>query len=205
MKRLGVAILIILSILDIAAAKSARPSSKEEELAGTARDFFTTWLLRRDIHGAMKFISTNPILGSCMTPDRLDEKGSLSRADVLAVFRDVLTHTLKVTPKAKTLSKVVNSSGGIPSDDSNVILARHRLERYFQIFTLKPVEDPTRILYICKFDKRRSFREAVARPNVYYVVATVTRNSRYEPIDFEILWIKQGSNWRILTISALED
>lgn len=190
---------------DISIAKSGRTISPGEELGAIARDFFTTWLVRRDIDRAMKFISANPILGSCMTPDRLNHKAVLSRADVRGVFRDVLTHTAKVTPRAKTLSKLVDSSGGIPPEDSNVIFAKHRLEQYFQIFTLKPFDGPNYIAYICKHDERRSFREAVARPNVYYLVATVKRKSEYEPVNFEILWVKQRGTWRILTISALED
>ena len=205
MKRLSAIILLIISMMDIAAAKSVRPSSRGDELAAAARDFFTAWLLRRDIDGAMKFVSRNPVLGTCMTPDRLDHKAVLSREDVLGVFRDVLTHTLKVTNKAKTLSTLVDSSGGIPSEDSNVIFARHRLERYFQIFILKPREDPTNIAYICKHDERRSFREPVTRPNVYYLVATVKRKAEYEPVNFELLWIKESKRWRILTIAALED
>lgn len=204
MKRLVVTILLIVSLLNVAPAKSV-PVSDAEALAETADEFFRTWLLRRDVKEAMRYISANPILGTCMTPDYLDEKKVLSRADVLGVFRKAFTHTLKKIPKAKTLSDLIDSSGGIPSEDSNVVFARHRMEQNFQIFTIKPVEDPTRILYICKFDERKSFRETVARPNVYYLVATVKTTAQYDSLDLEILWIKHRGRWRILTISTLED
>lgn len=144
MKRLVVTILLIVSLLNVATAKSV-PVSNAEALAATADDFFRTWLLRRSVNGAMRYILANPILGTCMTPDYLDEKKVLSRADVLGVFRKAFTHTLKKIPKARTLSDLIDSSGGIPSEDSNVVFARHRMEQNFQIFTMKPVEDPTNI------------------------------------------------------------
>ena len=205
MKRLAVMMLLIISLAGVGPAQPARPSSDEDELAAAAGDFFRTWLLARNIEEAMKFVSANPILGSCMTPGRLDKKKILSRADVLGVLREVLTHTLTRTPEAKSLSQLVDSSGGIPEEDGNVIFARHRMEEYFQIFRLKPVEDPTDIAYICKFDERRPFREAVARPDVYYLIAKVKGKDSCEPINFELLWVKEHGSWRILTISVLED
>jgi len=204
MKRFATTILLVVSMLGVGAPKSVRPVSQSEALAATAEEFFRVWLLRRDVKAAMNFISPNPILGSCMTPDHLDEK-ILSRANVRDVFREVLTYTLKVTPKEKTLAAVIESFEAIPAEDSNVIFAKHRRERYFQIFRLKPYEWPDYVAYICKFDERRSFREAVGRPNVYYLVATIKRDVLHGPVDVELLWVRQRGRWRILTIAALED
>ena len=204
MKRFATTILLVVSMLTIGAALSLRPVSHSEALAVTAEEFFRVWLLRRDVKAAMNFISPSPILGSCMTPDHLDDK-ILTRANVRGVFREALTHTLKITPRAKTLSAVVESHGAIPAEDDNVIFAKHRRERYFQIFRLKQYEWPDYAAYICKFDERKSFREAVGRPDVYYLVATVKRDALHEPLDLEILWVRHRGRWRILTMAALED
>lgn len=197
--------ILVLSLLISGDAKSAQRSLNEEELTVEARDFFTTWLLHRNAEEAVKYISANPILGSCMTPDYLDKKERLSRDDILKVFRAVLTKTLERTPEAKSLSELVDSSEGIPPEDDNVIFVSHSLEQYFQIFRLKPVKDPSSIAYICKFDERKSFREAVARRNVYYLVARVKGKESCPDLNFELLWVKERGAWRILTISLLED
>jgi len=151
MKLLGILSLLIVSLLSISAAESPRPSSDEEALAVTAKGFFTTWLLHRNAEEAIKYVSARPILGSCMTPEHLNKKKSLAREDVLNIFRKVFATTLGRTSKAQNLSVLVDSSGGISSEDGNVIFARHPMEQYFQIFRLKPVKDPSDIAYICKF------------------------------------------------------
>ena len=140
-----------------------------------------------------------------MTPDYLSKKESLSRDDVLNVFRKVFVTTLERTPEAQNLSGLVDSSGGIPSGDGNVIFVRHAMEQHFQIFKLRHVKDPSDIAYICKFDERKSFREQVARPNVYYLVAKVKGKDASPAVNFELLWVKEGAGWRILTVSVLED
>lgn len=112
---------------------------------------------------------------------------------------------LRRTPEAQNLSELVDSSGGISSEDRNVIFVKHQLESYFQIFRLKSDKNPNDIAYICKSDERKSFREKVFGPNVYYVIAKVKGKEACEPINFELLWIKERGGWRILTMSVLEE
>jgi hypothetical protein len=203
MKLLGT--LLILSLLSLGSGGYARDSSDEEQLASAVNDFLTIWLLRRDAEQAVNYISAKPVLGRCMTPDYLTSKEQLSRDDILGVFRKVFTRTLEKVPEAKALSELVDSSGAISSEDSNVIFARHSREQYFQIFKLRSVNDPSGIAYICKFDERSSFRKEVARPDVYYVIASVKGKDSCPAINFELLWVKESPGWRILTVAVLED
>src|SRR5262245_38088434 len=75
---------------------------------------------------------------------------------------------------------------------------------YFEIFRLNVKAKGEDIRYICKFDERKSFREAVTRLDVYYVVTEVKTTKSEIDVELEFLWVKEGNSWRILTIAAPE-
>jgi hypothetical protein len=205
LRALLIGVLISSILLSSSLAVRANVADSKEDLALTAERFLTSWLLKRDEGTALKYVATNPILGSCMTPESLERKKRLSRADIAQVFRKALSWTLVRTREAPTLADALDSTPSVPRSDSNVTFFDHSMPQYFQIFRLKPTADPSDIAYICKFDERQSFRAAVARPSVYYLFAKVRGKASRPALRVETLWVKEKGRWRILTMSIDEE
>ena len=104
--------LLMLSIITGCLAGRANPSDGKEDLAATAKRFLTSWLLRRNEDEALRFVSTHPILGSCMIPESLAGKSLLSRGEIFDVFRKVLFgELLHWWPDIVTATKQLRSDG----------------------------------------------------------------------------------------------
>lgn len=204
LRPLMIAVLISSILVSSSLAVRGNVFDKKEDLAVTARGFLTSWLLRRDEREALRYLATNPILGSCMTPQSLERKNRLSRSDISNVLRKAMSSSLARTVEARTLDELLDSNPSIPLNDMNVTFVSHSMPRYFQIFRLKSVTNPSDIAYICKFDERPSFRVAVARPTVYYVFTMVRGKASFPALAVEMLWVKQKGRWRILTMSIAE-
>lgn len=196
---------LISCILSSSLAARANPSDAKEDLAVAAKRFLTSWLLQRNEDQALRFVSTHPILGSCMTPESLAGKKRLSRGEISDVFRKVLNSTLARTEEARTLEELLDPSPSIPLSDKNVTFVRHSMPKYFQIFQLKSVNNPSDIAYICKFDESQSFRAAVARPSVHFLFTKVRGKASHPTLTVELLWVKENAGWRILTMSIAEE
>ena len=179
----------------------AQTPSQDEELAAAVKNFLTAWLSDRNVTEAMTYISKKPILGKCMTPDSRER---ISNQDILAVFRRVLTGAMGKSSARQDLSQLIDASGGPPLDNDSIVVVRHSMEQYFQVFKLKPAK-PENLGYICKFDERQSFRRRVAAPDVHYVITTLKNRRSSTPLNFELLWIKESGHWRILTMAGVED
>ncbi len=194
--------LAILCIPNVAA--SHQVPSDEERLVSTVQEFFTSWFVNRDIKKAMKYISTTPIIGKCAAPDDLEKREPISQRAIMGAFQQLFTNGLGAVARKSRLSDLLESPGYISPNDRNVTTVNHPAKQYFEIFRLnvKRVEDEVR--YICKFDERQSFREAVSRPNVYYVVTRVKVDDPKDNVELVLLWVKEGRAWRILTIAAPE-
>ena len=198
--------LILISFLLVGSSPTVRGQVPDtnEDLAVSARGFLTSWLLRRNGSEALKYLAKNPILGSCMTPQSLEGKRRPSRSDISNVLRLAMSSSLTRTVEAQTLDDLLDSNPIIPSNDVNVTFVSHSMPKYFQIFRLKSGTNPSNIAYICKFDERPSFREAVARPNVYYVFTKVRGKTSFPSLAVGLLWVKEKGRWRILTMSIAE-
>jgi hypothetical protein len=203
MKLLRTTCLIVAILLATGGSGVAQTLSQDEELAVAVKDFLTVWLIDRNVTEAMTYLSKKPILGKCMTPDSLEHK-RISNHDILAVFRTVLTRAMGKSDERRDLSQLVDASGALPFDDDSIVVVRHSMERYFQVFKLKS-DKPGNLGYICKFDERQSFRRRVADPDVHYVITTLKNRDASAPLNFELLWIKESGHWRILTMAGLED
>lgn len=185
-------------------AATANQAAKEEDLVSTASDFLRTWLVQRDAARATKYLSAQPILGSCMTPQHLATKRNLTPKEISKVFHEALSIALSRTREAPGLEELLESPGVIPSNDNNVVFIEHSMPQYFQVLQLKSGKNPSDIAYICKFDERPSFRKAVARSNIYYLFAKVRGKESCPTLTVGLLWEKEGEHWRILTMSLAE-
>jgi len=200
------AIVGLLFALSTVEARSIHRLSNEEELAKTAEKFFNAWLLKRDDKQAMTFISAHPILGRCSTPDSLEGKKHLSNDEIRSVFHTAFVASLTQIPRVSNLSGLLDVSGGVSAEDSNVKFSSHSLESLFELFQLRIHKPASEVAYyVCKFDERKSFRDRVSGVGVFYMTTTLKRQVPCTPVTLEFLWVREGEKWRILTIAVLED
>ncbi len=204
LKSLGIIGTMFLLLCSPITGISHRDSSDEKGLASTVKEFFTTWLVNRDVKEATKYISDAPILGKCAAPDGLDKQDQVPRKVIVDVFQQLFTSGLRAVPQKRQLSDLVKAPGYISSKDRNIVVIDHPMKPYFEVFRLNAKANGEDIRYICKFDERRFFREAVSRPDVYYIVTKVKAVNSENDVELEFLWIKEGNSWRILTIAAPE-
>ena len=205
LRLLATGVLITCILASGTASSSGRPRASKEDLTDTANRFLTSWLVRRNIGQALRYVSKSPMLGNCMIPEDLPKEHPFVRTEILNVFRKTMDSTLARTPTARSVSEVLDSSPTISPDDTNVAFVSHSMPNYFQIFQLKTVKDPRDIAYVCKFDERQSFRAAVAQPTVYYLFVKVRGMQSVSPLSVKLLWRKEKAGWRILTMSIGEE
>lgn len=126
--------------------------------AATANAFFKTWLLDRDVKGAMTYISPQSVLGTCMLPESLERKKTLTRRDISSVFRKVLDGVVSKIPRQKSLDQLIAAKGTDLFSAENIVLVEHQFESYFRLFSLNPAKERGDVAFVCKFDERKSFR-----------------------------------------------
>jgi hypothetical protein len=197
-------ILIWFLISIFSCASNVTAQDKKKDLAVTAKEFFTVWLLKRDVEKALKFVSPNAVIGSCMTPKHLEAKKTITRAEILGVFRQLLGNREQI-PLAVNLDQLIGSHDTDLFSDETIIPVTHSLDKYFRIFTLKPLADPLDNGYVCKFDERISFRKVVARPDVHYLITRIKPVENCPSVILTTLWAKEGDVWRILTMDTSTD
>ena len=191
-------------LCSLATVSAQNIPSEEAGLVNTVEEFFTTWLVKRDAKSATKYISSTPVIGKCAAPDELDNQDQLPRKVIVDVFQRLFTSSLSAVPQKQQLSDLIKAPGYISSKDRNVVIIDHATNPYFEIFRLNVKAKGEDIRYICKFDERKSFREAVTRLDIYYVVTEVKTTKSENDVELEFLWVKEGNSWRILTIAAPE-
>lgn len=179
-------------------------SDEEKKLASTVKDFFTTWLVNRDAKAATKYISDAPIIGACAAPEGMGRSDQIPRKAIVDVFHQLFMSGLSAISPKSHLSDLIKAPGYISSKDQNVIIIDHLTKPYFEIFRLNVKAKGDDVRYVCKFDERISFRKAVSRPDVYYVVTKVKATKSGDDVELELLWVKERGSWRILTIAAPE-
>jgi len=206
MKKIRVICFIVLLFLCGNNIEAQTPST-EQDIAISAEEFFSVWLVQRDVNKALNFLSPNAILGSCMLPEHLEKKAYISKKELRSAFRLILTDTIRYTNKNRKLNELISSEGTDLFSEETIIPVKHHAEQLFRIFTLKPLENASDVKYVCKFDDRKTFRDKVATPNVHYVVSKLTLKEKTPPIVVITLWVQEKDGWRILTmdLSTNED
>lgn len=214
-KRLVIVICILsLLFIPIVKADSSKASENETKLAKTIEAFFTDWLIRRDAQTAMKYVSSKAILCNKELPDELQSKGKLSQEDVNRIFEQVFSRTLEYLHPSDKLEASISSSYGFIEKSDSVISIEHTKRDLFELFRLNITEGKTAqdFAFICKFDETPVFREAVGKPDSYYVMTNmqflpdiISKAFPDNKFPFQMVWVKEASDWRILTIGAIED
>jgi hypothetical protein len=211
-----ISISILLSILlssSVVSADSRKASKDELKLTQTIERFFTDWLIKRDVAATMKYVSPNAILSEKGLPETFKSKETLSKEDINKLFELMFSLTLQYVDKNKILANSINSSYSF-MEKSDQISIKHPKRKLFELFLLNIKEGQTAqdFAFICKFDETPAFREAVGKPNAYYVMTNIRFSpdlvAKIDLIDkfpFEMVWIKEGNEWHILTIAAIED
>lgn len=208
-------ILIIVFLLgSIVGADSREASEDERKLAETIEGFFRDWLIKGDIGATMKYVSPNAILCKKSLPEELIHKENLSKEDILSLFEICFSNALQTTKKSKSLADSISSSYSSVSKSSSTISIQHSQSALFELFVLNISEKKTaqNFAFICKFDETPAFREAVGKPTCYYMMTDIhltpeedTEAQSIDKFPFEMVWIKEGSEWRILTLGVIED
>lgn len=213
-------VMVLLSS-SIVGADSRKASEDEEKLAKTIEQFFTDLLIKRDIEAVMKYVSAGAILCRPVLPNELRNKKQLSKEDIHPLFETFFSNLVQTTKESKNLTDVVSSSYDFVAIGDNVISIEHAERKLFELFVpnIKEGETAQDFTFICSSDETPAFREAVGSPTSYYVmtnlkfspallaeakkVAEITSN--VDALPFEMVWIKEGSEWRMLTFAAIED
>jgi hypothetical protein len=175
----------------------------EDDLKTTVQAFLETWLVQRDVEGAKRYLAYKPILGECMIPDEYANK-KLKSSQVTAILDRVMKAVLERTPNANSLSEILDSSEGVPLEDTNVTFIKHPMQNYYQLFALKSREQP-QLAYICKFDTRQSFRTKVNNPKAFYLSTKIRGIEGCKDLNLEFVWAKENNRWRIITIAGADE
>lgn len=206
--------LLVLLSSSIVRADLRKASEDEIKLAKTIEQFFSDWLIKRDVEATMKYVSPDAILCNKSLPEELISKGKLSKEDILPLFQSCFSNALQTTKKNKSLSDSISSSYDFVAITDDVISIEHSERKLFELFVLNITEERTAqdFAFICKFDETPAFRKAVGKPTCYYVMTNIhlipEENTQATPtgeFPFEMVWIKEDSEWRILTIGLIED
>ncbi len=198
-------VLLCISLSAVSAPDLEKATTIEEDLALTVNKFFSDWLVQRNVKAASDYIASTPILGTCMMPEADKEKPIITRDAVIVILNQVFVSALEAVTKRQRLSEAIVSPEMVSAKDGNIVLIDHSMKMLFQLFRLKIGNKAENIRYICKFDERKSFRERVARPDVYYVISEVKVERKSHGVKLETLWVKEKKNWRLLTMAVAED
>jgi hypothetical protein len=199
-------VLSLLLLLVPLCASVGRSQSDAEQLSTTAKEFFHGWLVNRKTESALKYLSSKPVLGTCMTPKSLEKKTNLTRGDIQGVFRNALDVTLqKISPEKKVEDLITGSNADFMSGVSWANEVKHPFQKYYTIYSLKPLDDVKDNGFVCKFDERKSLLKTVSSPNVYYLFTRIKVQKKYQPFVLITLWVKEKNEWRILTFSVTTD
>jgi hypothetical protein len=206
-------VLVLLSS-SIVGADSRKPSEDETKLAKTIEQFFTDLLIKRDIEAIMKYVSPSAILCNRSLPSELRDKKQLFKEDIHPLFQTFFSNLVQATRESKNLTDAVSSSYDFVAITDDVISIEHAERKLFELFVLNIAEGKTaqNFGFICKFDETPAFREAVGKPTSYYVMTdlklspdVVAETKSLDKFPFEMVWVKEGNDWRILTIGVIED
>lgn len=207
--------LCILSLLFIPMAKadSRKASEDEIKLTKTIETFFTDWLIKRDVQKAMSYVSSKAIFSKTALPDEFQSKDKLSQGDVNEVFERIFRQILEYSQLSDKLETSISSSYDFLATTDDVTSVEHTKRKLFELFVLNITKEKTAqdFAFICKFDETPEFREAVGKPTCYYVMTDVRFSSavvaevQVDKFPFEMVWIKEANDWRILTIAAIDD
>ncbi len=217
--RLVKPLIILISILtllcsSIVGADSRKASEDEIKLTRTIEQFFTDWLVKRDPEAAIKYVSSKAILCKNVIPDEFKSKDKLSQEDINHIFKQVFTLTLKHSQPSDKLANSISSSKDFAVDTDNTISIEHPNRKLFELFLLNITKGKTAqdFGFICKFDESPSFRQAVGQPTSYYVMTKIQFlpdiiSEAYpdNKFPFEMVWVKEGNDWHILTFASIED
>ena len=193
--------LICLFLPSNSAAQSA-----PKQFSSTVEAFFKTWLLNHNVEAAAsQYLASNPVLGNCMIPKKLEGRKKLSRAQILRVWRKAIEVSLRKFNRGQKLSDFITSKDAdMISDDAGIKLT-HPASALFVVYKLKPFDDVKDNGFVCKFDERRSFLTQVSQPNLFYVLTRFKFQQKYQDFILITVWKKQSGRWRILTFSVTTD
>jgi hypothetical protein len=214
-----VMVLVLLSS-SIVGADSRKASEEEIKLAKTIEQFFTDLLIKRDIEAVMKYVSPSAILCKPELPSELRDKKQLSKEDIHPLFQTFFSNFVQTTKESKNLTDVISSSYSFIEESDISISIKHAERKLFEIFVpnIKEGETAQDFAFICSADESLAFRELVVKPTCYYIATNVkispnllaeakkvTGNpSNLDAFPFEMVWIKEGSEWRMLTFGIIE-
>lgn len=213
-KRLVIMVFILaLLFTPMAKADSRKVSEDEIKLTETIKAFFTHWLIKRDVQRAMRYVSSRAIFSKTALPNEFKSKDKLSQKDISKIFGQTFSQTLKYSQSSDKLGTSISSSYGFMAKNDSVISIEHLERKLFELFVLNIKEGDTaqNFAFICKFDETPTFREAVGKPTCYYVMtdvrfsSSVATEAQVDKFPFEMVWIKENNDWRILTIGTIED
>jgi len=195
---------ILAALICVFGCYSVSGQSHIQNLSTAAKEFFTLWLVDKKIDSATKYLAREPLLGKCITPTRFEKKEYLTRKQIRTVFRELMEITIKKQSAGGDLADFVTSKGTYLISNTDGTRVVHSANYYFTIYTLKPL-DPMKNGYVCKFDERSAFLNVISQPGLYYVFTRFKFSKPYPEYVLTTVWKKEGTNWRILTFSAISD
>lgn len=207
-----VLVLVLLSTSTVG-ADSRKASADEIDLTKTVEQFFTDWLIKRDVQAAMRYVSSKAILCNKELPEEFQSKDKLSQEDVNKIVEQIFSQILKYAQSGDKLESSISSSYDFVALTDDVISIEHSERKLFELFVLNITEGKTAqdFGFICKFDETPAFREAVGKPTCYYVMtnvlfsSAVTAEAQIDKFPFEMVLVKETGGWRILTVGVIED
>lgn len=196
-------VLVSIVVLFLGATTSTRAqSSSSDNLSFVVLDFYEAWLGTRNVSKASSFISSRPILPSCMTPPG---KGMISGNEAHTLIKKMLTVTLKkVENGAKVRDIITGEKASLISDDVAEPI-KHVNDSLFSMFLLKGFDDISDNGFVCKFEEDSAFLAAVSSADVRYVYSRMNFRKEFQPFTLLTVWKKENEKWKILTISVATD
>ncbi len=206
-------VLLMLLSSTLVKADSRNASEDEIKLAQTINHFFYDWLAKRDVKATMGYVSSKATLSKKYFPEEFKSDNDFTKEKIFQLFQQFFTNMLNAAKTGENLTELINSSYGFMAENDSVISIKHSDRQLFELFVLNIKEGKTAqdFGFIYKFDETPSFREAVGQANCYYVMTNVKLSKLASEVDsqnkfpFEMVWVKEGNDWHILTFATIEN